>query len=311
MFDDGKLNLFHSNDYNECIFILYRLEKSKKENRNTDEVLYFNMDYNDLSVNELCNKINELISNKYDYMNIINIKKEWAGREVEFLKHHLSWIKDNDEAAFYLWFFLKLFVRVRDGKYLRFNYSNKESLEYDDQGFKFILKKHPFNNDDIIKGIISCYVIFIENENVFTRLLEDVRNEWKIANKYKTIKWLEPNNDEQCNWAYHYLNERIDYFYDYFKSDPKNNYIHIKTFYNLFYFNAGFKYVYSEMNKAWNQRRYRQSRADKKSLSGYISQDAKMKLTEMAKKTRMPEYELIEFLILEKYDAEKIIITKM
>ncbi|MBX9342806.1 hypothetical protein K5M32_06860, partial [Morganella morganii] len=55
---------------------------------------------------------------------------------------------------------------------------------------------------------------------------------------------------------------------------------------------------------AWNQHRYRESRKDKKALSGYISSDAKIKLTQMAKKSRMPEYELLEFLILEQYDRD-------
>ncbi|MEX6314983.1 hypothetical protein AB6G19_16040 [Providencia manganoxydans] len=79
----------------------------------------------------------------------------------------------------------------------------------------------------------------------------------------------------------------------------------MQVYYDINYNDNGIRFIFNEMNNAWNQYKYRKNNADKKALSGYISQDAKMKLTEMAKKARMPEYELIELLILEYYDTEK------
>ncbi|HDU8431738.1 TPA: hypothetical protein RG032_003564, partial [Morganella morganii] len=119
----------------------------------------------------------------------------------------------------------------------------------------------------------------------------------------KRLSWLK-NDDRQIQWAYQYLKEKDRQFRRFYFGDPINVLDIIKVYYDLNIDNRGVKLTYIEMNNAWNQHRYRESRKDKKALSGYISSDAKIKLTQMAKKSRMPEYELLEFLILEQYDRD-------
>lgn len=143
--------------------------------------------------------------------------------------------------------------------------------------------------------------------------LEIIENEINRAHeKYqkltgiKRLGWLK-NDEEQINWAYQYLKEKDRYFSRRYSIDRIHALTCIKVYYDLNINNKEVLYTFLEMSNAWNQKRYREKRKsdNKKALSGYISQDAKMKLTEMAKKARMPEYELIELLILEYYDTEK------
>lgn len=177
---------------------------------------------------------------------------------------------------------------------------------YDEESKRFI-ERSKSTPEDVNKAINDICDDLFFNYKRMDRLKNKIQRyhaDWQKLSRKKRLTWLDVNDPNQSQWAYKYICDKSRDFRRYFICDPINHGVVVQVFYDINYNDNGIRFVFSEMNNAWNQYKYRQTNSEKKALSGYISQDAKMKLTEMAKKARMPEYELIELLILEHYDTE-------
>ncbi|CNI73770.1 Uncharacterised protein [Yersinia frederiksenii] len=304
MSDDKLLTKFKSNDINECLFILSIVRERfdrRKRKIHSDEIDR----YIDCNIDELSKIIN---SYDIEHSELNQLKKDYQVKS-KVVNSNFEWIKSNIEAAFFLWFSIKLNVSTDEERRRFFIYRddvNYNQRDEDNEDIQELFRSNPLNINNVVSDLLIFYFTFLDKESQLIQLLDDIKNNWLEVNKKSRLKWIDSKNKEQCDWAYSYLIEKTRFFNDNFLAHPENKFLFTKTFFNVYVFHIGVKYIFLEMNKAWNQRRYRESRADKKALSGYISADAKTKLTNLAKKARMPEYELLELLILEQYDREKI-----
>lgn len=230
--------------------------------------------------------INEIkLEHKLDN-EVSNLKLSFDKIKTSLINEELNWIKNDLRAALYLWF--------------QWNYSASESNEL------FIEKSTntPKDISDVINNICDEFFFNYKKMDRLKNRIQRLHTDWQKLSRKKRLTWLDINSLQQSEWAYKYLCGKDRGFRRRFICDPINQGIVVQVFYDINYNDNGIRFIFNEMNNAWNQYKYRQANSEKKALSGYISQDAKMKLTEMAKKARMPEYELIELLILKHYNTE-------
>lgn len=266
---------YHTTDINEAIYIYHSILDNILEEPSKTILIKLK------SIGELIDEINKIHNKKDIDRYIIEYQSRYSEIKINFTKNNLKWISVNSYAGFYLWF--KLFFI--DDRYSRTIQSTPESLE------------------KIYFDIINIAMSDIDGIPTLEKIINRTHKSYQKISGTKRLSWLK-NDDRQIQWAYQYLKEKDRQFRKFYFGDPINLLDIIKVYYDLNIDNRGVKLTYIEMNNAWNQHRYRESRKDKKALSGYISSDAKIKLTQMAKKSRMPEYELLELLILEQYDRD-------
>ncbi|WP_272572200.1 MULTISPECIES: hypothetical protein [unclassified Providencia] len=238
-------------------------------------------------VETLNKEINE-IRVEYSLDNeVSNFKSSFKKIKNSLIDENLNWIKNDLRSALYLWF--------------QWGYGDSES----DKLFFEELENTPSDVNEVINNICNDFFLNYKKMDRLKQRIQRLHAQWQKLSRKKRLSWLDVNDPHQSEWAYKYLCDKDKVFQRRFICDPINQGIVVQVYYDINHNNNGIKFIFHEMNNAWNQYKYRKNNADKKALSGYISQDAKMKLTEMAKKARMPEYELIELLILEYYDTEK------
>ncbi|MEX9464839.1 hypothetical protein AB7Y49_19265 [Providencia vermicola] len=298
---DNSRYQFNTNDINESRYVIEMIYRDIRGNRRLHRDIRGNRrlhrDIYEMNNNELLEKINGLIPDKASVSQIKMHSEKYKEEIKKFRERNLSWIEHDFHPALYLWFFL--FTRRKT----RF-----PELGLDDI-FSRKTKATPETINNIITDILEFYALNMSRPERIERIenkINRAHEKYQNLTGIKRLGWLK-NDEEQINWAYQYLKEKDLYFSRKYSIDRIHALTCIKVYYDLNINNKEVLYTFLEMSNAWNQKRYREKRKsdNKKALSGYISQDAKMKLTEMAKKARMPEYELIELLILEYYDTEK------
>ncbi|WP_439232282.1 hypothetical protein [Klebsiella quasipneumoniae] len=278
--DDFKKYSFHSNDINESRYVLHRLNKSLNiietsrylENSSNTELIW--------RINEIINEDN---AEKYVREYSSDYKKTYA----EFVNVNLSWIKSDFNAGLYLWF--SLFVSKFE--------SNRERLTAEER--EWFKKARPISSENIIVDITTYALSKVKQIPSIKNEVNFIHKEYQQLTGRKRLGWLK-NDKEQATWAYRYLEEKDRLFKRLYMGDSVNALDFIKVYYDLHIDDSGVRLTFIEMSNAWNQQRYRAKRKqdDKKALSGYISIEAKSKLKEIAKKEKLSESEMIEFLIM-------------
>lgn len=285
---DNSRYQFNTNDINESRYVIEMIYRDIRGNRRLRRDIY------EMNNNELHEKINGLIPDKASVSQIKMLSEKYKEEIKKFRERNLSWIEHDFHPALYLWFFLFTHRKTR------FPESGRDDI------FSKRTKATPETINNIITDILEFYALNMSRPEIIENKINRAHEKYQNLTGIKRLSWLK-NDEEQINWAYQYLKEKDRYFSRRYSIDRIHALTCIKVYYDLNINNKEVLYTFLEMSNAWNQKRYREKRKsdNKKALSGYISQDAKMKLTEMAKKARMPEYELIELLILEYYYTEK------
>lgn len=283
--DDSRVFIYNTRDINEAMFVYSCI---------IDEVLNDKIEHiikNTKPLEELIEIINEEIRSR-DIKNLVNsYQKRYLNIKDDFIKTSLPWIFKNFNAGLFLWFNLFILQYEKGGRRER----------HFSEGYK--PESNPESLEKIIIDITTYAMSRIYGIELLKIRINRIHSQYQKISSKKRLTWIK-NDNEQSQWAYQYLLKKDREFKRYYHCDFNNELEFIKVYYDLNIDNPAVRLLYMEMNKAWNQHRYRDSRKDKKSLSGYISADAKNKLTAIAKKARMPEYELLEILILETYDRE-------
>lgn len=273
--NEKKYYTYHTTDINEAAYIYNAISDNILNEPNNQILIKIK------KLSDLVDEINEINNRNNIQRYIIEYQKKYHEIKANFIENNLEWIDLNIHAAFYLWF--KLFII--DVEFNRKTQRTPESVE------------------KIRSDIVNLAMTESNVMPTLERKINKIHKNYQKLSGIKRLGWLK-DDDNQIRWAYQYLKEKDREFRRFYYGDQVNLLEIIKVYYDLHVDDRGVKLTYIEMNNAWNQHRYRESRKDKKALSGYISGDAKIKLTQMAKKSRMPEYELLELLILEQYDRD-------
>ena len=136
-------------------------------------------------------------------------------------------------------------------------------------------------------------------------LITHLKGIWgNIFSSRKPFPWLEKDNDEQCRWAWEYMRKTDSYSsskpmtYRFTPTSTAEIYLAIYAVYDTWSVAPDFKRLFSiDFNKAWQQKKLRDSRQGKKACSLVLHKDIKLKLDELAKTRKVTLSQLVEQLI--------------
>lgn len=135
-------------------------------------------------------------------------------------------------------------------------------------------------------------------------LIAHLKDIWgHIFSSRKPFSWLEKDNEEQCRWAWDYI-KKIDWdnskpmTYRFSPTSTAEIYLAIYAVYDTWSVATNSKRLFSiDFNKAWQQKKHRDSRQGKKACSLVLHEDIKLKLDELAKTRKVTLSQLVEQLI--------------
>lgn len=272
---------FNTSDINESRYVIEMIYRYVLDIRKPRVRIY------EMSNDELSEKINSLPPDKVNPDKIKMYSEKYREEMKKFRERNLSWIESEFYPALYLWLFLFVYRPPR----------------YSDFDRNDILPRAKKATPEIISNIIIDILEFSSSEFGRLKRIEEKINlaheKYQDLTGIKRLSWLK-NDDEQITWAYQYLKEKDRDFSRNYAIDHVHALVCIKVYYDLHINDKAVRYIFLEMSNAWNQKRYREKRKsdNKKSLSGYISSEAKNRLREIAEKENISESEMIELLIM-------------
>ncbi|MFV8987918.1 hypothetical protein [Serratia fonticola] len=219
--------------------------------------------------------------------------------ECEYSLNHSSefkWIKDDEMACHWVW--AKLYQA-----YLRLSFL-KPTL-YNAVLYKKIRSNIiPTNHEGRYELIIDYvdYLSFCYSEKHWKdEKLQALSSSWKgIVSTPPPFKWIDKKNKEQCDWAWNYI-KRYEHPFSppYFEPVGYNEkYLAIYGAYNYWSEDKRIKKLFHlTMNKAWNQKKYRDSQVDKVPFNTYLKPEIKEILVNLSKINNMKIHEVIEIII--------------
>lgn len=186
------------------------------------------------------------------------------------------------------------------------------TLQYALSYFQLGLKNNPSNSMERFNEAVKYFDRVRQHKQWKLDLMTHLKDVWgHIFSSRKPFSWLEKDNDEQCRWAWEYM-RKIDFnrskptIYKFSPTNTAEVYLTIYAAYDTWRTTTEAKRLFSiEFNKAWQQKKLRDSRQGKKACSIVLHEDAKLKLDELAKARNVTLGHLVEQLI-EKEHAKQL-----
>lgn len=218
--------------------------------------------------------------------------------------NEFSWIKDDERACYFFWASI----------YLTYYYSTPNHPTFVTPGQLHIhalyynqlsLKNNPSDTMERFDEIVKYFDRIPEPTKWKLDLIAHLKGIWgHIFSSRKPFSWLEKDNDEQCRWAWEYMRKTDSYSsfkpmtYQFTPTSTAEIYLAIYAVYDTWRVAPDFKRLFSiDFNKAWQQKKLRDSRQGKKACSLVLHNDIKLKLDELAKTKNVTLSELVEQLI--------------
>lgn len=244
-----------------------------------------------------------------------------------------SWFKDDERACYFVWVSIYLNSYYSAPNHPTTAAPQLQSPTYDPYYYdpsnptatapppipQYAL---PYSQLGLKNNLSNSMERFDEVVNYFDRVRQP--REWKlnliahlkgiwghIFSSRKPFSWLEKDNEEQCRWAWDYINK-----IDWDNSKPivsqlsvtstEEMYFAIYAAYDTWEATTEAKRLFTiDFNKAWQQKKLRDGRQGKKACSLVLDKDIKLKLDELAKTKKVTLSQLVEQLI-EKEHASTI-----
>ncbi|MHA7844743.1 hypothetical protein [Serratia sp. D1N4] len=272
--------------------------------------------FNEQSAESCQNVVNSAIKNyfsdKSQANDFLQGMYEACGENI-LSRDEFNWLERDPRATFYIWVYL---CDVSD-KHLGID-PNEEGNWYR----RLDLSLSPSSHNERLNLIISLFDLIPvyppAKKGVKRRLLENIKNKWKgILNGPKPLKWLPPDDKEGCQWVWEKLRgrersnsyieslipelRRLEFWFT--PLSPEECYLAAVAAFDSW----GTQHLDSKklfllnLNKAWNQRKLRQSRTDKKALNSYLRNQTKSRLDELAEYYGMRISDVLEKLINDHY----------
>lgn len=256
-----------------------------------------------------------------------------------------NWLKNNEKACFWLWRIFKYsnirelnrkfdykFPYIPDGSYYIFMGSPGERC-YEKAVVHNPLPFFDFAADhqERLRQIIACFdasndyhgpysgMSFSKQKSLF---LESVKKAWKDIQYDDNLKWLDPENCIQIEWAIDYLAKlssplfnhlryslnRESLYVDDIFSNPltdKERYLSVCAVIDSWTPGRAEKALFiQKMRKAWSQKKFRSKNEDNAPLNTYIKHSVKEKLDWLAEHDNKPLKDVLERLIKLEYESK-------
>lgn len=238
-----------------------------------------------------------------------------------------SWFANDERATFWLWGYLYSIEDIDFG----ITYVGDVGIHYRNWYQRLQLTTTPSSHEERVR-IIEAYfdgIIIDVGRGLGLGLkktaMESLKIKWgAIFNEARPIKWL-PNDEESSLWAWDNIKkqheslveagkprfslslegDRHKWLAAWFRPvNAEEQRLAICAAFDLWETEIASKKLFLiNLNKAWNQRKLRRTRTDKKALNTYLKNETKMKLDLLAEHGSMRVSDVLEKMINEYYEA--------
>jgi hypothetical protein len=226
----------------------------------------------------------------------------------------LDWIKKDERACYFVWLSVKT---------LSFNTSPAYPVDLvmENQPENFVanyvhldLKANPSSSKERFNEIVRFIDRVFQPLEWQKDLIEYFKQRWSVIyTSRKQLSWLNNKDEDQCRWAWEYINKpKLTGF----RSTPKTyqlnptgcNEMYLAIFAALDTWNVhsdSQRLFLLDFNKAWQQKKHRDSRQGKKACNLVLREEVKQKLDELASSRGLKLNQIVEELIEKEHANSK------
>lgn len=196
-----------------------------------------------------------------------------------------------------------------------YNYNYKKMDELVSEAIRNLNRVVAMNHDERYEWIVSY---FDYRGNLRTqdkeKNLSELRSKWEgIIFRDINLGWIDVKNRELCRWAYKYLAEKIGEKTQFERIKIRPNMNNSEELYDSCQLIIdqwendpdALRFLLLKLQKAWSQKKLRDSRKDMKAINVYISTPVKTMLDSMVRKNKTTQTDLIEELVRKEYFRKK------
>ncbi len=298
-------------DIRRCQFCLAYLN-------NTRHMPISNCDQNDIHSCQMAidDMISMVTSNKNERSRLIAELEQACAANILPISH-FDWFKEDTRAAFWLW----AYIYQAEDNTLGMPFKNNS---FDNMYNRLGLSSSPCNH----QGRLSLIITFMDRFTVSPQaigfkenLLERLKEKWKYVYAQPIpLKWL-PNEEASVQWAWESLQKhfpltfgantsmfssarQLTHWFTPYNHDERL--LAVRAALDLWVDAPDSKRLFLlNLNKAWNQRKLRQQRTDKKAVNTYLRNETKAHLDSLAAHYNMRISDVLEMLIKERHQQIK------
>ncbi|EFB5188758.1 hypothetical protein ABGK91_004390 [Escherichia albertii] len=315
------------NDIRVCNFFLRCLHMKKIATKNVDY-------YNDIRSckREIIHAINNAKISGQDQDKLCKEIETAIAKEIIPL-HEFGWVYNDERAAFWLCAYLEYCTYSQmlvdyDLTYLSKRLSG-EIQQYHNEYIYLGFHEIPYNHNDRVERIIHFFdtlndIFYIQDKADIAfcplpkkHIIANFKNKWgQIYQNPVPVKWL-PDQEDAVSWAWNFIKKHFSNYvpmswephystYQFVQNttpfNHANKLLAVRAVFDLWEINNDSKkLLLMNLNKAWNQKKLRETRVDKKALNTYLKIKTKMQLDELAEHYDMRISDTLEKLITQHY----------
>ncbi len=218
-----------------------------------------------------------------------------------------SWFKDDERTCYFVWASIYSNSFNSAPNHPAFTTPEqqlKQALNY----HRLSLKKNPSSSMERFNEVVKYFDRVRQPSKWKLELIAFLKSIWSmIFSTRKPFRWLDRKNEEQCQWAWDYIQKNDSgslkpNTYQLQATSTKEMYLAIYAAYDIWRTDNGTKRLFtSDFNRAWQQKKLRDGRQGKKACSLVLHEDIKNKLDELAETRKVTLSQLVEQLIEKEY----------
>ncbi len=223
-----------------------------------------------------------------------------------------SWLEDDDRACYWVWgTILQSPLAAWPNQPLPFFFINSQETRtapgYQSLGLKTVTT----NTEERLEEIVKYFDRAGQPPQWQFNLINELKVRWiEIYNARKPFPWLKQDNVEQCDWAWNYIS-KPNLLLGWYNTPPvlgfsptkqEEKYLAIYAAFDCWTAPPDSKKLFCHnFNKAWHQKKHRDSRQGKKVCNLVLREDVKNKLDQMAYERDITLNRLVEALVENEY----------
>lgn len=223
----------------------------------------------------------------------------------------LDWFRGNERACYWVWFAIS--------QYYFYEYPNPPVIEFTPDPMpatvpsysQLELKSEPSSSEERFDEVVKFFDKVNQPLDWQEQLVATLKSQWAlIFSLRKPFSWLKPDDEEQIRWAWEYLGKfnsvtSKPILLGFAPTGSKEMYLAIYAAFDSWNTSYDTKRLFlNDFNKAWNQKKHRDSRQGKKVCNLVLREEVKQKLDDLAERRGKKLNQLVEELIENEYAIE-------
>lgn len=210
-----------------------------------------------------------------------------------------NWIEDSERTCCWAW------------GWLMTNYLNEPIINQDGSKshppiteFQNSLVTFPTDTKERLNSIVYFFDTQLYTLESKKQIIENMKSIWmSIMNNPHPLKFIDPLHEQQCAWAWEYLQKHGFSMPIFRPTNNKEEYLSAVASIDLNISHRDTKRIFlMSMKKACDQKKYREKLSGRKPLNTFINEDSKQKLDWLAKQRGQYINKTLEWLIDKEFD---------